>query len=303
MLQTSAVWVRQGGLNLGAGSVRGMSDGAATDEQRYHGGPGDGPRTAEPTHAPAPAQQRTPGEEARTLVHAANVGSLASLSDDGTPWASIVTFGATDAGEPVLVVSTMAEHGRNLAREPKASIAIAEHVPEGEDPLDRARITLAGHVVVPEGAEADAALEAHARHYPHARGYATYADFTTYVLRVERVRWVGGFARMSTVEAADYASAAVDPTAPGAAYARKHLNDDHADAVLQWAQTLGGYADATEATVEAIDRYGADLRVQTPRGQAPVRVGFAEPGNSPGDLRAATVELTQRARAWAPAGA
>lgn len=280
-----------------------MSEAATGEQERYHGGPGDGPKIAEPTHTPEPAPRRTPGEEARTVVHGASVGSLASLSDDGTPWASIITFGATDVGEPVLVVSTMAEHGRNLAREPKASIAIAEPVPEGEDPLDRARITLAGHVIVPTGDEADAALDAHARHYPHARGYATYADFTTYVLRVDRVRWVGGFARMATVEAADYATAAVDPTAPGAAYARQHLNDDHADALLLWAQTVGGYADATEATVEAIDRYGADLRVQTPRGQAPVRVGFAEVAQSPGDLRAATVELTQRARAWAPAGA
>ena len=220
------------------------------------------------------------------------------MSENGTPWASIVAFGATGAGEPVLVVSTMAEHGRNLAREPRCSVAIAEPVPEGEDPLDRARITLAGHVIAPEGEEADAALEAHAANYPFARGYATYADFTTYVLRVERVRWVGGFARMSTVEAADYAAAAIDPTAPGAAYARQHLNDDHADSVLLWAQTLGGYADATEATCEAIDRYGVDLRVHTPRGQAPARVGFAEPAQSPGDLRAATVALAKAARAW-----
>jgi heme iron utilization protein len=277
-----------------------MSDSAASPsaEQRNHGGPGDQPRIAEPTHEPAASQRRTPAEEARTVVAAANVGSLASLSDDGTPWASIVTFGITGAGEPVLVVSTMAEHGRNLAREPRASIAIAEPVPAGEDPLDRARITLAGRVIVPEGAEAEAALAAHVAQYPYAAGYATYADFTTYVLRVERVRWVGGFARMGSVDAASYAAAEVDPTAPGAAYAREHLNADHADSVLLWAQTLGGYADATEATCEAIDRYGADLRVHTPRGQAPVRVGFAEPAASAGDLRAATVVLTELARSW-----
>ena len=231
---------------------------------------------------------------------AARIGSLASLSEDGTPWASIVTFGATTAGEPVLVVSTMAEHGRNLAREPRCSIAIAEAVAEGEDPLDRARITLAGRVIVPEGEEADAALQAHAQHYPFARDYAAYADFTTYLLRVERVRWVGGFARMSTVEAAEYAAADVDPTAPAAASARRHLNEDHADSVLLWARTLGGYADAFEATCEAIDRYGVDLRVHTPRGQAPVRVGFAAPAQSPGDLRGATVALAQTARAWHP---
>jgi putative heme iron utilization protein len=273
---------------------------ATAESQENHGGSGGGPAIAEPTHAAEPARRRTPGEEARTLLAGALSGALASSSEDGTPWASIVALGATDAGEPVLVVSTMAEHGRNLAREPRCSIAIAEPVPDGDDPLDRARITLAGHVIVPEGEEADAALEAHAQRYPFARGYAGYADFTTYVLRVERVRWVGGFARMSSVDAADYAAAAGDPTAPGAAFARAHLNDDHADSVLLWARTLGGYADAVEATCEAIDRYGVDLRVQTPRGQAPVRVGFAEPAQSPGDLRAATVALAKAARAWTP---
>jgi putative heme iron utilization protein len=157
-------------------------------------------------------------------------------------------------------------------------------------------------VIVPAGEEAEAALEAHARHYPFARDYAAWADFTTYVLRVERVRWVGGFARMSTVEADDYASADIDPTAAAAAAARRHLNEDHADSVLLWARTLGGYADAIEASCEAIDRYGVDLRVQTPRGQAPVRVGFAEPARSPADLRGATVALAEEARAWMPAG-
>jgi heme iron utilization protein len=283
-----------------------MSDTAAealTGSTENHGGPGEGPAIAAPTHEVEPGRRRTPGEEARTLVAAARSGALASLSEDGTPWASIVAFGATGAGEPVLVVSTMAEHGRNLSRAPRCSIAIAEPVPEDEDPLDRARITLAGHVIVPEGEEADAALESHSRRYPFARGYATYADFTTYVLRVERVRWVGGFARMSTVEAADYAAADIDPTAPGAASARQHLNEDHADSVLLWARTLGGYADALEATCEAIDRYGVDLRVQTPRGQAPIRIGFAKPAQSPGDLREATVALAKAARAWTPTNA
>ncbi len=290
---------------LSHGTVLVMSDlarEAATESNENHGGAGGGPAIAEPTHEVEAARHRTPGEEARTLVAAATSGSLASLSEDGTPWASIVVFGATGAGEPVLVVSTMAEHGRNLAREPRCSIAIAEPVPQGEDPLDRARVTLAGRVIVPEREEAAVALEAHAAHNPFARGYAAYADFTTYVLRVERVRWVGGFARMSTVEAADYAAADVDPTAPGAAFARQHLNEDHADSVLLWAQTLGGYADAREATCEAIDRYGVDLRVQTPRGQAPVRVGFPEPAQSPDDLRGATVALAKAARAWTPTG-
>jgi putative heme iron utilization protein len=276
-----------------------MSDATApAGDKQFHGEPASGPAIADPTHEPEQSARRTPAEEARTLVAGARTGSLASLSEDGTPWASMITFGATDAGEPVLVVSTMAEHGRNLAREPRCSIAIAEQVSDEEDPLDRARVTVAGRVVVPEGEEATAALEAHAVHYPFARSYATYGDFTVYVLRVDRVRWVGGFARMATVEATDYATAHVDPTAGGAASAREHLNADHAGAVLLWAQTLGGYADATRATCEAVDRYGVDLRVWTPRGEASARAGFANAVETTDGLRSATVELVQRARIW-----
>ena len=63
------------------------------------------------------------------------------------------------------------------------------------------------------------------------------------------------------------------------------------------AQKLGGHPDASEATCVRIDRYGMDLQVQTPRGSAETRLGFAEPANRPGDLRAATVELAKRSRA------
>jgi hypothetical protein len=252
---------------------------------------------AEPTHEPSPARARTPAEEARTLVAGAAAGALASASEDGTPWASIVTFGLTGAGEPVLVVSTLAEHGRNLAREPRCSIAVGARVAEGEDPLEHGRVTLAGRV-----AEPDDELAAH----PAAAGYRGFADMTTYVLRVERVRFVGGFARMATIAAADYAAAEPDPTAAGAASALAHLNADHADAVLRWAQTLGGHADATGATCTAIDRYGVDLQVATPRGPARTRVGFAEPVRAFGDLRGAPARARSahaRASASARAGA
>ncbi|MDO9354765.1 MAG: pyridoxamine 5'-phosphate oxidase family protein [Solirubrobacteraceae bacterium] len=279
-----------------------MTDAASPPQPSFHGGPGSGPLVAAPSHEVPPAATRSPAEEARTLVDSQIAGSLASLSDDGTPWASIVTYGATAKGEPVLVLSSMAEHGRNLQREPRCSIVIAEPVEDGVDPLDRARVTLAGRIVDVDGEEADSAIEAHAENFPHARAYARYGDFTTYVLKVERVRWVGGFARMGTVEAADYAAAEPDPTWPGVADARAHLNADHADALVLWARTLGGYDDAATATCEAIDRYGVDLKVVTPRGPASARVAFAEPVAAPVGLRAAPLERVTRANAWDDGG-
>jgi putative heme iron utilization protein len=65
------------------------------------------------------------------------------------------------------------------------------------------------------------------------------------------------------------------------------------------ARALGGHPDATAARCSAADRYGLDLVVDTPRGRAPARVGFAEPVGDRAGLRGATVELTRRARATA----
>jgi putative heme iron utilization protein len=86
-----------------------------------------------------------------------------------------------------------------------------------------------------------------------------------------------------------------------AATAIDHLNADHADALLVIAQTLGGYPDATTASCSGLDRRGIDLALDTPRGRAPTRVAFPDPLTNSEQLRAATVELTRRARAAAGA--
>ena len=72
------------------------------------------------------------------------------------------------------------------------------------DPLNRPRITLAGRVVQPEGEAAEAALDAHVAAIPGARLYSGWDDFSLWILEVERVRWVGGFARMDTVSREEY---------------------------------------------------------------------------------------------------
>jgi putative heme iron utilization protein len=252
------------------------------------------PAPPPPLAAVGADRRRTPAEEARTLVASHRVCSLATLAEDGVPWASVVTYGSMQCGSPVLYVSTLAEHGRNLEREPRGSIVVAEDA-GGGDPLDSARVTLAGRFRRPEG-DGGAAREAHLAAFPTAAAYAGFGDFSFWVLSVERVRWVGGYGRMDSVDAAGYLAAAPDPTAGAAVHAAAHLNEDHSDALVAMAIALGGYPDATDARCVRIDRYGIDLRVGTPRGTAPARVPFAAPVAAPDGLRAATVELARRAR-------
>ncbi|BDH55864.1 HugZ family protein [Tsukamurella sp. PLM1] len=260
---------------------------------RDHGDPGDAPSLAPPlTEIDDPARPSA-AEEARTVAGATNTATLATLSSDGAPWASLVTYGLL-GGDPVLCVSTMAEHGRNLRRDPRASVSVVAPGASA-DPLANTRITLAGTVRLPGPDEAAAAREAHLAAVPAARYYIDYSDFTVWILQVQRVRWVGGYGRMDSADAAAYATAEPDPVEYRAERAVRHLNDDHAAALLAMAQRLGGYPDATEARCEGADRYGLDIRVSTPRGWAVTRVGYGTRLDDPAELRAATVALARRA--------
>ncbi|MFP5364671.1 MAG: HugZ family protein [Thermoleophilia bacterium] len=249
----------------------------------------------EPHQDAAAGRRRSPAEEARTLVAAVSVGYLATVGDNGDPWCSLVVYGPTGDGDPVLLVSTMAEHGRNLLQDPRASLALNDPAAPG-DPLDRARITLAGRVVQPQGDRRQEALDAHVAAIPGAMLYAGWEDFTLWVLEVERIRWVGGFAVMQTVGAEDYRAAEPDPTQPVAAKSIAHLNEDHPDALLAIARELGGTRGAVSAFCTAIDRYGIDLSCTGAGQSAAARVSFDEPLQKAADLRPATIALAERAR-------
>jgi heme iron utilization protein len=88
-----------------------------------------------------------------------------------------------------------------------------------------------------------------------------------------------------------------DPVSRGAEGAIAHLNDDHDDALLDMARTVGGCSEATAARCVDADRTGLDLIATTPDGEVEVRVPYEEPIEGPEGLRKATVKLAHRARA------
>lgn len=260
---------------------------------RDHGDPGDAPSAPPPLRPPSNSTRPTAAEEARTIAAATNAATLATLTADGDPWASLVAYGLL-GGTPVLCVSNLAEHGRNLARDPRASLSIVA-ASSDTDPLAGHRITLAGVVTRPPDAERDAVRAAYLSAVPAARFYLDFSDFTLWVLQVQRVRWVGGYGRMDSATGEEYAAASPDPVAPASTRALAHLNADHVDALGAIARAFGGYPDTDTAVCTGIDRYGLDLRVHTPRGVAYTRVGFPERLDSADQLRSATAELARAA--------
>jgi heme iron utilization protein len=187
----------------------------------------------------------------------------------------VVTFGVDDSGRPSFFVSTMAEHTRNLAADPRASLLVVEDTPEGADPLASGRVTLLGTVgEVTDPAERGAARAGYLAANPSAF-YVDYGDFRCLRLEVSDIRYVGGFGRMSWVEAPGYAAARPDPLAPSAAGIISHMNTDHADSLVTLCHHQGTRPDVAAASMTAVDRYGFEVVADLGEGRREaMRIGF-----------------------------
>ncbi|MBC8093718.1 MAG: DUF2470 domain-containing protein, partial [Pseudonocardia sp.] len=158
------------------------------------------------------------------------------------------------------------------------------------DPLDRGRATLVGEITQPPEDERAAALETYRG--AHSGMLGTDHGFRVYRLDVTAVRFVGGFARMSWVDARAYTAAEPDPLLPHVAGIVEHMNADHADALVAICRRFGDRPDTTVATMTGTDRYGFTVDVT----DGTVRVPYPHRVDTPDEVRAAMVELVRAAR-------
>jgi putative heme iron utilization protein len=265
-----------------------------------HGRPGDGgppgpaaPAVRAPTHA----------ERCRTLAIHAKSATLATIARDpaGFPYASLVTIAFDRAGRPLLLLSELAEHTGNLHARPEASVLVSEPLGTHTEPLALGRVTILGPCVKVPDDERASVREIFVREQPTSARYVEFRDFAFYRLEPAALRYVGGFGRMSWVAIDEYRIAEPDPLAASAAGILQHMNDDHADAVLAYARALATIAEATTATMTAVDRYGFEIAAATPSGPRAGRIAFDAPVATPEEVRRAMVDLVKRARAGAPA--
>ena len=219
-----------------------------------------------------------------------------ALEPAGFPYGSLVTVASDVVGRPLLLLSTLAEHTRNLLARSEASILITEPLGAHDQPLAVGRVTMLGQCAAVTKDERAAVRETFLAQQPGASYYVDFADFAFYRLEPTAMRYVGGFGRMSWVTADDYRLAEPDPLASAAAGILTHMNDDHTDAVLAYAKVLAGVADASSATMTAVDRYGFELAAITPKGPRAVRLAFDEPVSTNDEVRRAMVALVKRVR-------
>lgn len=140
-----------------------------------------------------------PKQAAKALLREGLSGALATLMPgSGDPYCSLVNVATADDGSPLLLISTLAIHTRNLLADPRASLMIDERK-EG-DPLEGARIMLMGTVTRTDD---PAARQRYLSRHPEAEQFANFKDFSFYRMEIARIHLVAGFGRIVDLKPQD----------------------------------------------------------------------------------------------------
>ena len=134
----------------------------------------------------------------RGLLEQERHGVLATLSvrRAGWPFASAVPYAIAESGEPLFLLSELAEHTRNLRGDPRASLLVQDsHA--AADPQAGARVTLLGTA---EPDDSQATRQTYVARHPRAREYLELGDFKVWRLNVAEARYVGGFGEMGWLD-------------------------------------------------------------------------------------------------------
>jgi len=244
------------------------------------------------------AREPTHAERCRTLVASETRGALSTIATqpEGYPYGSVASYGLDGRGNPLLFVSTMAEHTQNALRDPRASLLVTEPVPDAADPLASGRVTLMGEMHAVEPSDRDLTRARYLDANPAAGYYIDFGDFDFYRINVQSIRYVGGYGRMSWVDPEEYAVAEPDPLAAAAAGIIEHMNADHADAQVLFCLHFAGRPDTMSASMSAVDRYGFEMIAVSDAGRAAVRLAFPDECVTATDVREAMVAMVHEAR-------
>lgn len=227
------------------------------------------------------------GVEARRFVRAQQNGVLSTLSQrlEGYPFGSVTPFITDLAGCPVILISDIAEHSKNIQSDPRVSLIVQ---PFSADMQETARATIVGRAQrLPDK---DGLGPRYLRRFPQAETYFAMHDFHFYRIEPVRVRWIGGFGKIHWLQAEAYLMDS--GTLPEAeAGILSHMSTDHADSLKAYCRHFLGL-EVDKAAMIGIDPDGFDLRAD----DQIRRIEFTDPVTSATAARQALVAMAQATR-------
>jgi putative heme iron utilization protein len=230
----------------------------------------------------------TRGSQARALVrsHRSGVLSTHSVKHPGYPYGSALPHMADHAGQPVVLISHLAEHAHNLDADPRASFIVC---PQGPDLQALPRATLLGEIRPVADQEAIAAR--YLRFYPDHEQYLQIGGFRFFALEPLQVRYIQGFGGLHWIAGDSYLAPGTTAMAEAEPSVLEHMNADHRDALREYCRTTHGI-DPSDVEMIGVDCDGFDVHAD---GRL-LRFTFEEPVTAPAQLRAVFMALSRKSR-------
>jgi putative heme iron utilization protein len=242
-----------------------------------------------------PTPDFDPSRLARSLLRRSRQGALATLmAGSGDPYCSLVNIACHFDASPILLISRLALHTRNILGDSRVSLMLDERA--AGDPLEGARIMLAGRAEEAAGEPADILRRRYLNAHPSAEVFVEFKDFSFFRIVPTGAHLVAGFGRIIDLKPGQFLTDIGD--AAGLLEAEQgaveHMNADHREAMNLYATRLLG-ADSADWACTGCDPDGMDMQA----GSVTLRLDFPERVTSGGELRKMLVRLANEARAKA----
>lgn len=237
-------------------------------------------------------------EEARTFIQSERNGTLCTLSRRlaGFPFGSIAPYALTASGEPILLISDLAEHTKNIRADARVSFLIQDS--QARDQQANARATMMGYAMPVSSPFVEEARQRYLQAVPTAAGYFSMHDFSLFKVHVLQVRFIGGFGNIFWINGEELidrsADARLDPLAAAAESACEHMNKDHQEALIAYAKAFA-QTEADTVKMLSVDSNGLDLVAITTEAHQYIRLDFPSPVHTTDELRKMTIELAKQA--------
>ena len=233
-----------------------------------------------------------PSRLAKSLLRKSRQGALATLmAGTGAPYCSLVNVASHPDGSPILLISRLAVHTKNILGDHRVSLMLDERA--AGDPLEGARIMLSGRAEAADNDNRELLRRRYLNAHPSAEAYADFSDFAFFRIRPSGTHLVAGFGRILDLKPEQFLIDVSDAAALIEAEqgAIEHMNADHREAMNLYATRLLG-ADRADWRCTGCDPEGIDMQA----GPATLRLDFPARVTGPGDLRKMLVQLANEAR-------
>ncbi|MET0971774.1 MAG: DUF2470 domain-containing protein [Tardiphaga sp.] len=229
----------------------------------------------------------------RSLLRRSRQGALATLAaDTGAPYCALVNVASHPDGSPILLISRLALHTRNILADSRVSLMLDERAPG--DPLEGARIMVGGTAEQATEAEAAMLRRRYLAVHPSAEVFVDFKDFLFVRIRPQNLHLVAGFGRITDLSPEEFLSdmTGTDDLLAAEEGAVAHMNADHLDALQLYATTLLAARPGTWRCT-GCDPDGLDLQCDT----STLRLDFPRRITSATALRHALRDMAEQARA------